>query len=581
MVGTVSLSTLSFGISSEPACCRAAALARLVAAPHSLAPATAGGWREASVFSLPLAIYPVALGLVGCVLAKLPHGHLDLDQFHYAKEFVLTTTALVASLAAAVGVRRLRPGRTDLLLLAFLGWAVVTGFGAVNSWWAVRGLGTMVAGVALFWVARRHAREGFRRQVLSVVAAATVLAALTSLLEAWGVLPRLSLEGRAPGGVMGHRNMMAHLLLLGSPALVLHALGARTRPHRIAVHLAMAATAAVLLLSRTRAAWLALGVVLAATVAGALMARQSVRGALPSRRAARLGAAAVAGALAAWLLPNRLTWNSPSPYAESLRTIVDYRSGTGRGRLLQYANNMRIVRDHPVGGVGAGNWPVAYLAYAPPDDPTKQMGSWLLPGQRLHNGDWIGYATELGVPGALFLLLAGASLLGGCLRVIRRSANAERVLRAIALGATLLGLGVLGLFDSPLHTAASGFLLFTTAGALAPPERRGPALVLTYRGQAAFVMLVLLALLLGAFQSSRQLAAAALYRSATPASLSSAIRIHPGDYRAHMLMVYYWSEAGRCDLAASWFERARPLFPSARTPQWLRRGCPTQAPGSS
>ena len=59
------------------------------------------------------------------------------------------------------------------------------------------------------------------------------------------------------------------------------------------------------------------------------------------------------------LLPNRLEWKSDSPYLDSAAGLVNYKEGSGRGRLVQYGNSLRMTVAHPLFGVGPGNWPVA------------------------------------------------------------------------------------------------------------------------------------------------------------------------------------------------------------------------------
>ena len=54
------------------------------------------------------------------------------------------------------------------------------------------------------------------------------------------------------------------------------------------------------------------------------------------------------------LLPNRLNWRSDSPYLDSLTGVTNFREGSGRGRLIQYGNTMRMALDHPLLGAAVG-----------------------------------------------------------------------------------------------------------------------------------------------------------------------------------------------------------------------------------
>jgi O-antigen ligase len=72
-----------------------------------------------------------------------------------------------------------------------------------------------------------------------------------------------------------------------------------------------------------------------------------------------LAAAAAGAAWAAVRLPNTVDWRSASPYLDSARDLVNYREGSGRGRLTQWTNSARLLAARPLLGVGPGNWSVA------------------------------------------------------------------------------------------------------------------------------------------------------------------------------------------------------------------------------
>lgn len=512
-------------------------------------------------------------GAVVCVLALMGGEILSFERHVIPKELALHAFACSAAVVWLLSARRLRFDVVDTLLAGFLLLGVVSAAAAENGWFALRGAGLTLSATVLFWTARALASEGRSDTLLRIAAVMTVLVAVTALLEAYGMVPGLSTLGRAPGGTIGNRNRMAHLLAAGLPVLLLCAVTARSAGRRGLLALGVALVFAALVLSRCRAAWLALGVMAAAaalwTASGG---RITSRGRAGWRRGVLPAAAAGAGIALALLLPNALGWSSASPYADTLRGMADYESGSGRGRLIQWATTLRMAGDHPALGVGPGNWTIHYPRYASPDDPSLSSET-MLPTTRLPQGDWTGIAAERGFPALALLALAAGILLVSAWRLRRGPAAPHGLVLVLHLAAV----ATLGALDPVLLTPAAAFLVFLTVGALAPPLPR--ARELSLHGGRRWVAAVAVAGLLAVpiVYSSLQFFAARSYRYYTTVErLARATRLDPGDYRAHLLLGEAWIRAGRCDRALRSLSSAHALFPTASAPARLRAGC---APG--
>jgi O-antigen ligase len=538
------------------------------AAPPDLEP-----W-AARLLGWPPELYLLAGGLLVCISIFMLNQGLGIDRFAIPKEFVLALTALSAGLLAATRARSVQIDRIDLCLLGFLVWSTISSFGAVNSWWARRALVLLIVAIVVFWISRSLQERGYRRQLIAVIALSAVPIAIPALLQAYGAMPDISLEHRSPGGTLGNRNSVAHLLVLGLPFFLVYAVRVRRQAHAVMVNLAMAGIAAVLLLSRTRAAWLALIALIGALVVGVWMAPRRVRERFPARAIAVLIVSALIGALAASRLPNRLLWNSSQPYFDTLRGMVDYRSGSGRGRLVQYSTTLKMIRDQPLLGVGPGNWPVRYSQYASPGDPNFSTDIMM---NRLHNGDWLGFAAELGLPGALLLILAGYQLLRLAWRRYRSSLALEPDLEALALLAMLPATFVLGLFDSKLHTPAGIFLLCTALGAVVPQGTRRWTFALKGSARLLWSAVVAATLLAPVVFTSRQLWSAHLTLRGAPVGLMHAVELDPGNYRAHRWLARAMADQHQCELAMLHLAGARRLYRSGPDPDWLSTKCPAHA----
>src|SRR5205814_7511782 len=122
---------------------------------------------------------------------------------------------------------------------------------------------------------------------------------------------------------------------------------ARRAGGSLAATFGLSIVVAALVLSRSRAAWLAV-LAMAVTVGGlAFLTRQRWRDRTTRSRLVLVVSTAALGALAAVLLPNRLEWRSDSPYLDSAAGVVNYKEGSGRGRLVQYTNSLRMLPAHP------------------------------------------------------------------------------------------------------------------------------------------------------------------------------------------------------------------------------------------
>ena len=284
----------------------------------------------------------ITIGALASVLLVLPYRSFDLDRFFVPKELALHIAALLSGTLALAASDRLRLSRADIALGAWIALSIVSGVFATNHWLAVRAVAVTISGAVIFWSARKVAGTGLDSALAGALGATVVVGALTALAQAYGVKMEFATLSRAPGGTFGNRNFMAHLAAAGVPLLLWCAVAARSWLTSIAGTLGLLACAAALVLSRTRAAWLALMVwgiaALFAVLAGPPL--------FDSTRARRRGwlaiGATIAGIALALLVPNALDWKSDNPYLDSVKGVVNYREGSGQGRLKQYKNSVQL-----------------------------------------------------------------------------------------------------------------------------------------------------------------------------------------------------------------------------------------------
>ena len=534
--------------------------------------ASTADWRER------IALHLLQVGAIAIVVASLPFKTFDLDRFFVVKELILHVSAVGAALLCLGSRRRLSLTAVDLLVAGFLGMSVVSAMFAQNWWLSGRALSISLSGALLFWVGLTLRRAGLQRQLLIAIAIAVVIGALTALVQAYaGATTDYFSLNRAPGGTFGNRNFMAHLAAIGAPAVVIAALSARTKVGFTLGALGSVILSAALVLSRSRAAWLAL--VAAAVVIGgiAVVTRVSISGGRTWGRLRILGVAAAVGALAAAFLPNQLEWKSTSPYLDSVRGVVNYKEGSGAGRLVQYTNSLRMASTHPILGVGPGNWAVVYPRFAERGDQSLAADEGMTDNP-WPSSDWIAFVSERGFAATGFLALALIALVFraiGDLRRARGESDRERSTLGLMLIGTLTATIVVGLFDAVLLIAIPTFFFWLLAGVLGPPVMGKRTLGKGVHEFAPALLVLFGALSIG--RSAFQVAAMSTY-SASPrlSGIATASRMDPGSYRIRMRLADGYFARGDCVKAATYASAARKLFPNAGDPRSVLRRCSTK-----
>ncbi|HEX3582755.1 MAG TPA: O-antigen ligase family protein [Thermoanaerobaculia bacterium] len=501
------------------------------------------------------------IGAIAVVVAVATYHAFELDRFFVAKELALHAAVVLAALFAWRGLRELEMARLDWLLVAFLGLGALSALFATNRWLGLRGLAVSVSAALVFWVARTHGRA-----LAGGLSLAVVVAAITSLLQTYGLDIELFSENRIPGGTLGNRNFIAHVAAFGLPLLLYMTITARRRRTFFWNAIGTALVTGSLVITRSRAAWLAFAVMLIVFLF-ALTASPPLR--RDGRTWRRLGltivlAAVVTGTVLA--LPNALHWRSKNPYLETMHRVADYQGGSGRGRLIQYERSLGLAIRHPLFGVGPGNWAVEYPTRAPANDPSMSESE---PGTTENpwpSSDWVAFVSERGIAATILLGLFFLGVIRGAFGQLFSAPDADSAIAGAALLGVVAGALVSGLFDAVLLTAVPAYLVFGAIGALLSVA---PAILPAKRsGNLLLLLALILVSTAGAYRSASQLVAMDVYTTArTRAQLEHGSQIDPGNYRLHLRLAR--GGKTRCFHA----EAAHALYPSARTATQLARGC--------
>jgi O-antigen ligase len=520
----------------------------------------------------------IVVAAFAVVLAAAPYKLFDLDRFFVPKELVLNAAALIAALLVLRRAREIALARVDLLLGAYLALSTLSALFAANHWLGTRALAITLASAAIFWAARAASEGGAWRTIVAACAIATVLGAVTSLAQAYGVTSEYFSLNRAPGGTFGNRNFMAHLAAIGVPATVLCTITARRAWSAAFFAAGMAVLAGALVMSRTRAAWLALAAGAAVLVLGLWRAHHRWSDPRAARRMQLLTAAALLGVLAALWLPNTLEWKSDSPYLDTVTGVVNYREGSGHGRVVQYTNTLRIAAAHPLLGVGPGNWAVAYPRVAAENDPSLDPDDGMT-ANPWPSSDWMAIAAERGFPALVVLMLVLFGLAMGAWRRADHATSAEQYVEGLALASALVVTVIVGAFDAVLLLPAPALIAWALFGALSAPAAARSTTAIGVPGRRRMMIVVFLIGAAGVTRSAAQLTAMAVFSGARDLrQIENAARLDPGSYRIQMKLASLYEERGNCEKMRAAAMAARSLYPNAPDPRRMIRACGRRAP---
>ncbi len=511
-------------------------------------------------------------GVVAVMLVALPYKIFDLDRYFVAKELVLNVVALIVGVAVVLKRRTVTADLADKLLALFLAWSLASALFATNHWLAQRALGLSFASAMIFWASRRASADGGYRSILIAAAVATVVVALTSLAQTYGIESDYFTINRAPGGTLGNRNFIAHIAAIGLPALAYATVTSRRSFGALLGSLGGAVVTAALVLSRSRAAYLAVAASVIVIAIPLFASRKHWPHDKIGGRLARLLLAAFVGGAIATILPNHLNWNSDSPYLDSARGMVDYSKGSGKGRLAQYENSLKMAAANPIFGVGPGNWPVRYTKYAPSND--RSLADDGMTANPWPSSDWVAFVSERGFVAAIALVAVFVVLFFGGFRRWSEFGDGDAVLVKLVLIGTIVATAVVSAFDVALMLAAPAFLIWAIVGAASGVGRVGTNVTAGGRWWSVASVVAILILVTAVVRSATQLAAMEMVGYGThTVDWARAAAWDPGSYRINVRAGELYANRGKCETAKTYAGRAVSLFPNSSAAKRLARKC--------
>ena len=473
-------------------------------------------------------------------------------------------------------VFREKPISVDVIsasVLALICWSVLlTPIFSIDRYNALRDTGRLSTAFLCFLFSKEVSLKSETRTIYAWLCVLVCTAALTAVLEALGVFHWISMPGARPGGTLGNRNVLGRLLCLAIPIYWRQLILSRFRSHIWLCFLGTTLIALTIVLSRSRGVWLVTSLLLAMCPAMSILCCPDLRKNLYSRTCVWAGAFLVGGT-AALFLPNHLSWTFPE-FVSSGRRIIDFETGTGRGRALQAQTTLRMIAEFPVRGVGPANWSILYPAYAQPGDPSYSTSA-ILPAPEVPRGDGLYFMAELGVIG-FGLGVVGLVALLKCVSSLCVVRNATAQATATMLAGGTAAVVLLGLFDPVLKTLPLLAFVACVGGIAVGDEVRFTCGHRRTTGRySAPVFFACAALCFNlSVSSARDLTAFRILTSAhNLEDIMRAVSIAPQNVPARASLAYVLVAANRCDLAEPHIQKAARLQPYSGFISGLRKRC--------
>ena len=262
-----------------------------------------------------------------------------------------------------------------------------------------------------------------------------------------------------PYGTMANKNLLACILCLSLP-FGLYAALRLSRWWAIAGSVAVAMSVLVVLVGQTRASWVSLSVATVLIIPAYLLCRRRrMPRSLDSRPRPLVRIAVLAGTIALIVIGTAsgiLLREGQAGIGQRLSSIVIHQDTSSKTRLALWDRSLQLFQQHPLSGVGVGNWKIAFPVFGT-SGTTGETGEVYF--QQPHN-DYLWVLTETGVFGLAAFLIVLALIFAYGYRAVRRSDSDDDVVFVLLMLFGVICFAVDAFFSYPRERVE--LLLYST-----------------------------------------------------------------------------------------------------------------------
>lgn len=270
-------------------------------------------------------------------------------------------------------------------------------------------------------------------------------------------------------GLMSHKNVLSGILFMALPLLCYSQLTTKF-PQKLISGAAMFLSIVLLILIQTRSIWLSIITFIVISIVLGWLYRNKIMPANKSKLKQNIITASVIILLAfttatlinSYSVKHQIHSEEVKSYEQvehihkRAASVFDTSTPNRVKRLDIWARTFEMFTDHPVLGVGAGNWKINAPNYYKPNPDEWHYHNW----RRPHN-DYLWVLSEKGLPGFLFFIGFFISLLVLTLKILAGKVSASKKILVITAMAGIAGYCVDAMFAFPYERVdLQVFLMF-------------------------------------------------------------------------------------------------------------------------
>ncbi len=394
----------------------------------------------------------IALGLLALPLLVLP----DIQDPALLPRLVLLGLIVALVSLVVIYVGRRQPLPVDTGLAGPIWWLML----AYPAIFLIASIGSQVYSESLFVLLRVMLWTGLvvllnvglrlrpysMRLWLHTVVLASIILPVIAMLQYYDIAFTGLPSGSPPAATMANRNLMASALLLMLPMVALDVYRSRGVWRTLGL-VAIGLQASVIMLTNSRSGWLALAVVLPVVIYGGWRISRTLGMNIATRLeyASAWKAILMVSLVAAVLFATPwLRRSDQESVVGRLAAAVETKGSVGE-RLLLWDRTIKMYMDHPLLGIGPGQWKLMINKYGT-TGLRSETGDILF--QRPHN-DFLWILSETGPVGLLIYLALLAVFLAVGWRIFTDVPDPQIRLYGLLLGCVILVFAVVSTFSFP------------------------------------------------------------------------------------------------------------------------------------
>ena len=349
-------------------------------------------------------------------------------------------------------------------IIGFLAWCLVTLFWVEDGFLAILMLVQFFSYALVFFLVINAFKTVENIELMLKLLTITLLViSMIGLLQYYltdnNFIQNLFLQAHQPGSTFANKNMSSHFVVMTLPLAIVFLLCAQ-KFRGVIIYSVVTFTAFLFLMyTHARQGYLAIAIEISALVLFILIdyiknKNKSLVCNIRKRKEKSLAISMIIVLLI--VTPNISTTNS-SGDSKISQKISQITIQGGSGRFPAWLNTIEMIKDHPIQGVGIGQWPESYPKYYDSAERDVIFNEKLRLG-RLHN-DYLEMFANVGLIGYLFLLWIGYLTIQKIIFVLSDVSNNNRgLVLGVSLG--LLGFSVAAMFSFPIRVYLPAFLVF-------------------------------------------------------------------------------------------------------------------------